>query len=52
MNILNTVIYILIGIIGGRGIEHRDWVTVFFTAVLFALFLIFDWHQNKKNSDR
>ncbi len=39
--IFESLIDIIIGVIGGRAIFHKDWATLIMTIILFVIIVIF-----------
>ena len=51
MRFLNTIIYILIGAIGGRAIVNKDWATLVLTLTLFAVVVVNEWYRDRGELD-
>ena len=43
MAILDSIICILIGAIGGRAVVHKDWITLVFAIVLLVAYIVNEW---------
>ena len=46
------IIYILIGVISGRAIAQKDWVTLILTLVLFVVSVVNEWHHMNRRKEK
>lgn len=52
VTVLNMIIYIVIGAIGGRAIAQKDWATLILTLVLFAVIVVNEWHHMNRRKEK
>ena len=49
MAILDHIICILIGAIGGQAVFHKDWITLILAIVLLVVHIVNGWFKDRED---